>query len=38
VHQIAAGQVHLALWQLILDSRSDDRSIYACYRDFLVDS
>lgn len=37
VHQIAPGQVHLGLWQLILDSRSDDSSIYSCYRDYLVD-
>ncbi|HVO63748.1 MAG TPA: hypothetical protein VMT53_22685 [Terriglobales bacterium] len=38
VHQIAPGQVHQALWQLILDSRNDDSSIYSCYRDFLVDA
>jgi hypothetical protein len=38
VHQIAAGDVHKKLWQLILDSRSDDQSIYACYRDYLVDA
>jgi hypothetical protein len=38
VHQIAPGEVHLALWQLILDARSDDRSLYSCYRDFLVDA
>lgn len=30
--------VHQALWRLILDSRSDDRSPYSCYRDYLVDS
>jgi hypothetical protein len=38
VHQAAAGQVHTALWNLILNSRSDDTSIYAVYRDFLVDA
>jgi hypothetical protein len=38
VHQIAPGEVHLALWKLILDSRSDPNSIYQCYADYLVDS
>jgi len=38
VHQAAAGEVHIALWNLILSSRSDDTSIYAVYRDFLVDA
>lgn len=38
VHQAAAGEVHVALWNLILSSRSDDTSIYAVYRDFLVDA
>jgi hypothetical protein len=38
VHQAAAGQVHMQLWNLILNSRSDDTSIYAVYRDFLVDA
>jgi hypothetical protein len=38
VHQIAAGEVHLALWQLILNARSDSSSIYGCYRDYLVDA
>ena len=38
VHNAAPGQVHLALWQKILDARKDDRSIYACYRDYLVDA
>jgi hypothetical protein len=38
VHQIAPGEVHLALWQLILDSRSDPNSIYTCYADYLVDA
>jgi hypothetical protein len=37
VHQGAPGEVHLALWNLILSSRSDDNSVYACYRDYLVD-
>ncbi len=38
VHQASAGQVHKALWNLILNSRGDDTSIYAVYRDFLVDA
>jgi hypothetical protein len=38
VHQIAPGELHLGLWNLILESRGDDRSVYACYRDFLVDA
>ncbi len=38
VHQGAPGDVHVQLWNLILQSRSDDASIYACYRDFLVDA
>ncbi|HJU09602.1 MAG TPA: hypothetical protein VJ728_01935 [Candidatus Binataceae bacterium] len=38
VHQIAPGEVHLALWKLILDSRSDPNSIYSCYTDYLVDA
>jgi hypothetical protein len=38
VHQAASGQVHVQLWNLILSSRNDDRSIYAVYRDFLVDA
>jgi hypothetical protein len=38
VHQAAPGDVHRALWQMILDARSDDRSVYKCYRDYLVDS
>jgi hypothetical protein len=37
VHQIAPGEVHLGLWQLILDARSDDSSVYSCYKDYLVD-
>jgi hypothetical protein len=37
VHQIAPGEVHLALWQQILDSRSDSNSVYSCYTDYLVD-
>lgn len=36
VHQVAAGEVHVNLWNLILNSRADDTSVYACYRDFLV--
>lgn len=38
VHQIAPGEVHLALWKLILDSRSDPNSLYKCYADYLVDA
>ena len=38
VHQAAPGKVHLALWKLILDSRSDSNSIYECYADYLVDA
>lgn len=38
VHQIAAGQVHQALWQLILAARNDPTSVYTCYRDYLVDA
>jgi hypothetical protein len=30
--------VHVQLWNLILSSRGDDKSIYAVYRDFLVDA
>jgi hypothetical protein len=38
VHQIAAGDVHVALWKLILASRTDPSSIYTCYADYLVDA
>jgi len=38
VHQGAPGEVHVALWNLIISSRDDDNSLYACYRDFLVDA
>lgn len=38
VHQAAPGEVHVDLWNLILNARADDASIYACYRDFLVDA
>jgi hypothetical protein len=38
VHQAAAGDVHKALWQLILDSRSDPASVYTCYQDYVVDA
>jgi hypothetical protein len=38
VHQAAPGEVHLGLWNLILSSRTDDTSIYALYRDYLVDA
>ena len=38
VHQIAPGEVHLKLWDLILRSRHNDASLYSCYRDYLVDA
>src|SRR5688500_5346398 len=38
VHQAAPGEVHLALWDLVLRSRSDGNSIYSCYADYLVDA
>lgn len=38
VHQAAPGEVHMALWDLILSSRADDNSVYSCYRDYLVDA
>jgi hypothetical protein len=38
VHQAAAGEVHKALFQLILDARNDPDSVYTCYTDFLVDA
>jgi hypothetical protein len=38
VHQAAAGDVHKALFQLILDARNDPDSVYTCYRDFLVNA
>ncbi len=37
VHQIAAGEVHVKLWNLILDSIKNDNSIYACYRSIIID-
>lgn len=37
VHQIGVGDVHRALWNLILDSLKDSNSIYSCYTDYLVD-
>lgn len=38
VHQIAPGDVHVALWKFILDSRKDPNSLYKCYKDYLVDA
>jgi hypothetical protein len=38
VHQAAPGKVHVALWNLILDSRKDPNSLYKCYADYLVDA
>ena len=37
VAQAGAGQVHIALWNYVLDSMKDDNSIYSCYRDVFVD-
>ena len=37
VHQIGVGDVHGALWSLILDSLKDNKSIYSCYTDYLQD-
>jgi hypothetical protein len=37
VHQAAPGDVHVALWNWILDQLKDDTSLYACYRDYLKD-
>ncbi len=37
VHQAAPGDVHVALWNWILDQLKDDTSLYACYRDYLID-
>ena len=37
VHQIAPGDVHVKLWNLILDSLTDSSSIYSCYTDLIVD-
>lgn len=38
VHQGAPGEVHMRLWELLLKARSDDHSLYSCYRDYLVDA
>ncbi len=38
VHQGAPGDVHVQLWERILEARADDRSVYRCYRDYLVDA
>jgi hypothetical protein len=38
VHQAAPGKVHVALWNLILDSLKDPNSLYKCYTDYLVDA
>lgn len=38
VHQAAVGEVHRKLWDKILGDRSDSRSIYTLYQDFLVDA
>jgi len=37
VHQGAPGEVHVALWNLILAAREDPNSIYGhCYKDFII--
>jgi hypothetical protein len=38
VHQAAPGEVHLKLWDFILQSRNLSTSIYSLYRDYLVDA
>jgi hypothetical protein len=38
VHQAAPGEVHVNLWNYILAARGEDKSIYSCYRDYLVDA
>ncbi len=38
VHQGAVGDVHRSLWEQILASRSDPRSLYSHYSDYLVDA
>ena len=38
VHQSPPGRVHRDLWELILRARNDPKSIYSCYRDYLVDA
>ena len=38
VHQAGAGEVHLKLWSFILGSRETPQSIYALYKDYLVDA
>jgi hypothetical protein len=37
VHQAAPGDVHIKLYNFILDSLKNDRSLYSCYRDIFVD-
>ncbi len=37
VHQIAPGEVHMALWNWILAAHDDPKTLYGdCYRDYLV--
>jgi hypothetical protein len=38
VHQGAPGEVHLALWEKILQDRDNGRSIYSIYSSYLVDA
>jgi hypothetical protein len=38
VHQAAPGDVHMKLWNFILQSRDLDTSIYSLYRNYLVDA
>ena len=38
VHQGAPGEVHRSLWDMILSERSEDSSVYSCYKEFLVDA
>ena len=37
VHQAAPGDFHIKLYNFILDSLKNDRSLYSCYRDIFVD-
>jgi hypothetical protein len=38
VHQGAPGEVHVGLWEKILQDRGNGRSIYSIYSNYLVDA
>jgi len=38
VHQAAPGKVHVNLWNFILAAKSEPRSIYSIYKEFLVEA